>query len=80
MLAFTAGIWFPKWWMPEWMQVLAEVFPGTWAIDAARSILVYEVGLMKVIGKVLETLLATAAIYLLGVLAYKKTLRRYAEA
>ena len=80
MLAFTAGIWFPKWWMPEWMQVLAEVFPGTWAIDVARSILVYEVGLMEVIGKVLETLLVTAAIYLLGVLAYKKTLRRYAEA
>jgi len=79
MLAFTAGIWFPKWWLPKWMQILAEVFPGAWAIDVARSILVYEAELAEVAGRVLEVLVATVVIYLLGVLAYKKTLRRYAE-
>jgi len=79
MLAFMTGVWFPKWWLPSWMQVLADIFPGAWAIDVARSILVYEAELGEVAGTALEVLVATAAIYLLGVLAYKKTLRRYAE-
>jgi len=79
MLAFMAGIWFPKWWLPGWMQILADIFPGTWAIDVARSILVYEAELGEVAGRALEVLAASAATYLLGVLVYKKSLRRYAE-
>ncbi|HDD66166.1 MAG TPA: ABC transporter permease, partial [Nitrososphaeria archaeon] len=79
MLAFMTGVWFPKWWLPGWMQILADGFPGAWAIDVARSILVYEAELAEVAGRVLEVLVAAIAIYLLGVLAYKKTLRRYAE-
>jgi len=80
MLAFMAGIWFPKWWLPKWMQILADIFPGAWAIDVARSILVYEAELAEVAGRALEVLVAAIAIYLLGVLAYRKILRRYAEA
>jgi len=80
MLAFMAGIWLPKWWLPKWMQILADIFPGAWAIDVARSILVYEAELAEVAGRALEVLVAAIAIYLLGVLAYRKILRRYAEA
>jgi len=80
MLAFTAGIWFPKGWLPAWMQVIGAAFPGTWAIDVARSILVYGAGFSEVAVDAAKVAIATAVVYSLGVIAYKKVLRRYAEA
>ena len=80
MLAFTAGIWFPSWWLPSWMQVIGEIFPGTWAIEIARSILVYNAPLSEVALDIVKVAISTAAIYILGILAYRRVLRRYAEA
>ncbi len=79
LLSFTAGIWFPKTWMPKPLQVLADVFPATWGLDAIRSIMVYNAELGEVALLVIKTLLAAIIIMALGILAYKKTLRRYAE-
>jgi len=80
MLAFTAGIWFPSWWLPSWMQVIGEIFPGTWAIEIARSILVYNAPLSEVALAIVKVVISTAAIYTLGIFTYKRVLRRYAEA
>jgi len=80
MLSFTAGIWFPKSWMPEWMRFLGDVFPATWAIDAMRSIMVFEAGLAEVLPDAFKVLGAMVVVYLLGILAYRNVLRRYAEA
>ena len=56
MLAFTAGIWFPKWWLPSWMQIIGDLFPGTWAIDVARSLLVYGAELSEVMVDVVKVM------------------------
>jgi len=79
MLAFLAGIWFPKWMLPPWLRVLGDLFPATWAIDAMRSIMVYELPLTGVLPDVIKVLVATIVTYALGVLAYKRVLRKYAE-
>jgi len=67
MLAFTAGIWFLS-----WMQIIGKIFPGTWAIEVARSILVYNTSLSEVALDVMKVIISTAAIYALGILAYTK--------
>lgn len=79
LLSFTAGIWFPTWWLPSWMKIIPEIFPGSWALDAIRSILVYEADLVEVFPAVLRVSAATAVIYALGIFAYRAILRRYAE-
>ena len=79
MLAFLTGIWFPRSWLPSWMRIFADIFPGTWAIDSTRSLLVYGASVAEVIAPVLGSFLAAAAAYSLGVLAFKRVLRRYAE-
>jgi len=77
MLAFIAGIWFPKSWLPTWMRFLADIFPATWAIDGMRSALVYGATAAELMPTFLKVLAATTISYLIGVFAYKKTLRKY---
>ena len=77
MLAFMAGIWFPKSWLPNWMRFLADIFPATWAIDGIRSALVYGATAAEVMPTFLKVLAAAIISYLIGVFAYKKTLRKY---
>jgi len=80
MLAFIAGIWFPREMLPAWMRVLADIFPATWAIDGMRSALVYGATAAELMPTFLKVLAATTISYLVGVFAYKKTLRRYVMA
>jgi len=80
MLSFLAGVWFPKWMMPTWIQAFADFFPATWAIDAIREIMVYELEMKEVMFKVAGSIVATVVVYGLGVVAYKHLLRKYAEA
>ena len=77
MLAFMAGIWFPKSWLPNWMRFLADIFPATWAIDGIRSALVYGATAAELMPTFLKVLAAAIISYLIGVFAYKKTLRKY---
>ncbi len=79
MLAFTAGIWFPKTWMPYWMQLLADIFPVTWAIDAIRSIMVFNIPLNELYQDIIKVFVTTIVIYTLGVIIYKKMIRKYLE-
>ncbi|RLI41093.1 hypothetical protein DRO64_08030 [Candidatus Bathyarchaeota archaeon] len=77
MLAFIGGIWFPKSWLPTWMRFLADIFPATWAIDGMRSALVYGATAAELMPTFLKVLAAAIISYLIGVFAYKKTLRKY---
>ena len=77
MLAFIAGIWFPREMLPAWMRVLADIFPATWAIDGMRSALVYGATAAELMPTFLKVLAAAIISYLIGVFAYKKTLRKY---
>ena len=58
--------------------MLADIFPATWGIDAIRSIIVYEMELKE--AGILGIAVASAISYAPGILAYKRLLRRYAEA
>jgi len=80
MLAFIAGIWFPREMLPAWMRVLADIFPATWAIDGMRSALVYGATAAELMPTFLKVLAAATISYLIGIIAYKKTLRRYVVA
>jgi len=77
MLAFIAGIWFPREMLPAWMRVLADIFPATWAIDGMRSALVYGATAAELMPTFLKVLAAAIISYLIGVFAYRKTLRKY---
>ncbi len=79
LLAFTAGIWFPREWLPSWMALLAEYFPVTWGIDAIRNIIVYGSSFEELIPDLVKVLIATIVLYSLGVIVYKKTIRKYIE-
>ncbi len=79
MLAFLAGIWFPREWMPPALQMLAETFPITWAIDTIRSVIVYEAGLGEIWLNVVKVFVATTIIYIIDYIIYKAFLRKYIE-
>ncbi len=80
LLSFTAGIWFPKEWMPGALRMLADAFPPTWSLDAVRDIVVYRAELGDVLLPTLESLAATLLLFLLGIEAYRRIIRRYVEA
>ncbi len=61
------------------MKMLADIFPATWGIDAIRSIIVYEMELKEVLPSILGIAVASTISYALGILAYKRLLRKYAE-
>jgi len=61
------------------MRIIGELFPGSWALETIRSILIYEAKLAEVLPSVLKVLTATAAIYALGIVIYRLVLRKYVE-
>ncbi len=80
VLSFTAGIWFPREWMPGPLRVLASVFPVTWSLDTIRDIMVYGAGLDEAMYPTLRCAAAAAILLLVSIAVYRKTLRRYMEA
>ena len=79
LLAFTAGIWFPKEWMPGPMRFLADIFPVTWALDTIRDIIVYNIGFNEAIVGTIRNIVVTTLIFMAGIMAYKKVIRKYVE-
>ncbi len=79
MLAFTAGIWFPREWMPEPLQLLATAFPVTWALDTVRALLVYGKSVESQLPSIVGSLTVLAALYAIDVLLYRKLIRKYVE-
>ncbi len=76
---FTAGIWFPKEWLPAWMRIFADNFPFTWAIDGVRDIVVYQYGFTDILPLLVKSVLAAIIIFAAGAIIYKLEVRRYAE-
>jgi ABC-2 type transport system permease protein len=77
LLAFTAGIWFPKSWMPRWAQLLADYSPVTWVMDALRNIMVYNMGFNEIVGALVKIAIASLVILLLDIAVYRARLRKY---
>ncbi len=79
MLSFIAGIWFPKTWLPAPLKALANSFPVTWSLDAVRDVVLKGAGVGDIAFVTVKCIIATIAILFIGVLSYKKVLRRYIE-
>jgi len=77
-LMFFTGIWIPKWMLPKSVRVIAEYFPLTWAIDAARDIMIYEKGISSALAILPWLTLTTIVIYLVGTLAFKYSMKQIA--
>jgi len=79
ILSFLAGIWYPKSYMPSWLQTLADVFPPTWILNVVRNILVFGAGFEEVGSDIAKILIALFAVLLLDVAVYRYGLRKYLE-
>jgi len=79
MLAFTTGIWFPIEWLPLWMRFLAKIFPVTWAIDAIRSIIVFNAPLSEVATNIMKIVASVIAVYYISIIVYRRLIRKYIE-
>ncbi len=79
LLAFTAGVWLPKFMLPQPLRLLADSFPLTWAIDVVRAVMVYDMDINALALPQLKVLAATVALVVLGLVAYRKTICRYVE-
>ncbi len=76
-LAFTAGIWFPKEWMPEWMQIIANYFPVTWVFDTMRNIMIYDKPLAEITGDLVKIVIGLVMILLIDLVIYKTRIQKY---
>lgn len=79
LFSFTAGVWFPKTWLPQWLRVLSEVFPPTWVFDTARSILVFNYEFSEIWFNLVKIAIAVVVILAIDMLIYKHSLRKYIE-
>lgn len=79
-LMFIAGIIFPKFLLPEPLQVFSEWFPLSMAIDVVRDIMIYgqPVGTETLL-KIAIATASTTAVFIVGVALFRKQLSRIAE-
>jgi len=75
LLSFLAGIWYPASLMPQWLRLLANVFPPTWVFNTVRNIIVFDSGLEEIGASLTEILVALTVILLLDIIVYKYRLR-----
>lgn len=76
VLSVTAGVWFPKTWMPSWLQTVADYFPPTWVVDTIRSIAVHGAGFDDVWIDLIKILLALITIIHIDIAVYRARIKK----
>lgn len=76
ILSFTAGIWFPRTWLPSWLQIIADYFPPTWVIDTIRKIAIYNVSFDDVSIDLVKIGFAIIAVICIDIAVYKARIRK----
>ena len=77
---FTSGMWWPPpEFLPEPLKTFALMNPATAAIDTARRVLGYGLGVEAALPKTPVVVAAAVAVFTLGVLVYRVVLRRVLE-
>ncbi len=79
VLAFITGIWFPREWMPKSLRILADIFPITWSVDVMRDIMVKRAMLHEVMIPTVKCVFITIGIFTIGIMLYRKMIRKYVE-
>lgn len=79
ILSFIAGIWFPRWMLPEPLIIVADNFPPTWGLDSIRELLIYNSPISEVSIPIIKLALASILVYLIGIIIYNRIIRKYAE-
>jgi ABC-2 type transport system permease protein len=74
-LAMLSGVWFSMSYMPEYIQVIANLFPYSHAVEASRSVLVRGAELAAVQSDVIFLTVWAIAITILGILLFGRTMR-----
>ncbi|MGL4772764.1 MAG: ABC transporter permease [Clostridium sp.] len=76
LVMIFCGISFPIEVMPSWMEVISKIFPFTFAIDAARDVMVKGIPFLDVLPKILICLLIGAFYITLGRIIFSKVERK----
>ncbi|MEM0340136.1 MAG: ABC transporter permease [Acidilobaceae archaeon] len=75
VLSFTTGIWFPRTWLPSWLQLIADYFPFTWVIDTIRNIVIYDASLNDIWLDLVKILVALIIVISADIVVYKVKIR-----
>ena len=77
---FTSGMWWPPpEYLPEPLKSFALVNPATIAIDTARRVLGYGLGVNAILPKTPIVVAAAAIVFTIGVLVYRTVLKKVVE-
>ncbi len=77
---FTSGMWWPQpEYLPEPLKSFALVNPATIAVDTARRVLGYGLGIDAILPKTPVVIAAAAIIFTIGVFVYKAVLKKVLE-
>ncbi len=69
-----SGFMFPFRGMPDWAQIIGEIFPLTHFLRLVRGVMLKDVGFLQVLGELLAMGLFTAIIVAVAMLRYRRTL------
>jgi len=78
-LMFLAGIIVPKWILPSYMRIIADIFPVTVGLDVVRQIAVFNKPVEALALQTLYLTLTTIIIYVAGAYVYKHRLNKFIE-
>ncbi len=78
-LMFLAGIIVPKWILPSYMRIIADIFPVTVGLDVVRQIAVFDKPVEALALQTLYLTLTTITIYVAGAYVYKHRLNKFIE-
>ena len=70
-MMLLSGVWFSLAGAPQWVQQLANIFPLTHALTAARDIMLYGAGLSDVLPQLLILAGITAAFLTVGATMFR---------
>jgi len=71
-LMFLGGILVPYTWLPPYIRDFAESFPVSRLINTMMNILIYDVSIYQVLNDLVIVSILSIAIYLVGVLVYRR--------
>jgi ABC-2 type transport system permease protein len=74
-LAVLSGVWFSREIMPEYIQVLGDIFPYAHAVSAARVVIIRGADFSAVSGPIVFLACWAAGSFILGIALFRRRMR-----
>jgi ABC-2 type transport system permease protein len=74
-LAIISGVWFSKEFMPLYMQTIADIFPFSHAVEAARAVITRGSGFESVASDVYFLIGWAIVIFAIGIILFRQTMK-----